>query len=76
MVHWNKIPTFVKQLKKHNMKTFYTLLVVTILLTIVLAYLSILIGSIVLFGLSLLSLVTLVTALFLAIFEKKSKIIA
>lgn len=58
------------------MKTFYTLLVVTILLTIVLAYLSILIGSIVLFGLSLLSLVTLVTALFLALFEKKSKIIA
>jgi len=56
------------------MKTFYTLLVVTILLTIVLAYMSILIGSIVLLGLSLVSLVTLVTALFLSIFEKKSKI--
>jgi hypothetical protein len=58
------------------MKTFYILLVVTILLTIVLAYMSILIGSIVLFGLSLVSLATLVTTLFLSIFEKKSKIIA
>lgn len=58
------------------MKTFYILLVVTILLTILLAYMSILIGSIVLFGLSLLSLATLVTTLFLSLFEKKSKIIA
>lgn len=56
------------------MKTFYILLVVTILLTILLAYMSILIGSIVLFGLSLLSLATLVTTLFLSLFEKKSKI--
>jgi hypothetical protein len=37
---------------------------------------SILIGSIVLLGLSLLSIATLVTALFLSLFEKKSKIIA
>lgn len=57
------------------MKTFYILLVVTILLTILLAYMSILIGSIVLFGLSLLSIATLVTALFCSLFEKKSKII-
>ena len=58
------------------MKTFYTLLVVTILLTIVLAYLSILIGSIVLLGLSLLSFKVLVTTLLFSLFEKKSKIIA
>lgn len=53
------------------MKTFYILLVVTILLTILLAYMSILIGSIVLFGLSLLSLATLVTTLLFSLFEKK-----
>ena len=58
------------------MKTFYTLLVVTILLTIVLAYLSILIGSLVLLGLSLLSFKVLVTTLLFSLFEKKSKIIA
>ena len=58
------------------MKTFYILLVVSILLTIVLAYLSILIGSIVLLGLSLLSFKVLVTTLLFSLFEKKSKIIA
>jgi len=58
------------------MKTFYILLVVTILLTIALAYMSILIGSLFLLGLSLLSIATLVTALFCSLFEKKSKIIA
>jgi hypothetical protein len=58
------------------MKTFYILLVVTILLTIVLAYLSILIGSLILFGLSLLSIKVLITTLLFSLFEKKSKIIA
>jgi hypothetical protein len=58
------------------MKTFYILLVVSILLTIVLAYMSILIGSLLLFGLSLLSFKVLVTTLLFSLFEKKSKIIA
>jgi hypothetical protein len=58
------------------MKTFYILLVVSILLTIVLAYMSILIGSLILLGLSLLSFKVLVTTLLFSLFEKKSKIIA
>ena len=58
------------------MKTFYTLLVVSILLTILLAYMSILIGSLILLGISLLSIKVLITTLLFSLFEKKSKIIA
>jgi hypothetical protein len=58
------------------MKTLYILLVVSILLTIVLAYMSILIGSLILLGLSLLSFKVLATTLLFLLFEKKSKIIA
>jgi hypothetical protein len=58
------------------MKTFYILLVVSLLLTIVLAYMSILIGSLILLGISLLSIKVLITTLLFSLFEKKSKIIA
>jgi|Laugrespbdmm15sn_2_1035079.scaffolds.fasta_scaffold342739_1 hypothetical protein len=58
------------------MKAFYILLVVSLVLTITLAYLSILVGSIVLFAISLLSIKVLITTLLFSLFEKKSKIIA
>ena len=55
------------------MKTFYTLLVVSLILTIALAYMSILIGSLLLFGISLLSFKVLVTTLLFSLFEKNRK---
>jgi hypothetical protein len=58
------------------MKTFYILLVVSLILTIVLAYMSILIGSLILLGICLLSIKVLITTLLFSLFEKKSKIIA
>lgn len=58
------------------MKTFYILLVVSLILTIVLAYMSIIIGNLFLFAISLLSIKVLFTTLLFSLFEKKSKIIA